>query len=147
MKLHTENFVCPNGRIFCYNGGVPQKRDALIFDMGFLAAETGLTCFRKRGTIRPTSWTRGCPQPPPSRGQNLREGRACRDRKVGRVAPQPPTVPEELWKRIRRPQHVRNSVLGFVVRPLTFHNEKPSAMVRRVVSTRRTLYLVFRSGS
>ena len=42
---------------------------------------------------------------------------------------------------------IRNSVLGFVVKPLTFHNEKPSTMVRRVASTRRALYLVFRSGS
>ena len=39
----------------------------------------------------------------------------------------------ELRKRIRRPQHVRNiSVLGFVAKPLTLHNEKPNTMVRRV---------------
>ncbi len=143
MKLHTENFICPNGRIFCYNDRVPQKWDALIFDMGFLVAKTGQTCFRKRGTTSPTSWTRSCPQPPPSRGQNLREGRACRDRKVGRVAPRPPTVPEELWKRIRRLQHVRNSVLCLVAKPLTFHNENPNTMVRRVSFTRRILFSCF----
>lgn len=57
---------------------------------------------------------------------------------VGRVvlnAPQP------------KASGTRNSVLGFVVKPLTFHNEKPDTMVRRVTHTRRALFLVFRSGS
>ena len=49
----------------------------------------------------------------------------------------------ELRKRIRRPQQVRNSVLGFVAKPLTLHNEKPNAMVRRVAITRRTLFSCF----
>ena len=49
----------------------------------------------------------------------------------------------ELRKRILRPQHVRNSVLGFVAKPLTLHNEKPSTMVRRVAFTRRALYSCF----
>lgn len=50
----------------------------------------------------------------------------------------------ELRKRIRRPQHIRNiSVLGFVAKPLTLHNEKPNTMVRRVAITRRTLFSCF----
>ena len=50
----------------------------------------------------------------------------------------------ELRKRIRRPQHIRNiSVLGFVAKPLTFHNEKPDTMVRRVSFTRRALFSCF----
>ena len=50
----------------------------------------------------------------------------------------------ELWKRIRRPQHVRNiSVLGFVAKPLTLHNEKPNTMVRRVAITRRAFFSCF----
>ena len=35
---------------------------------------------------------------------------------------------------------LRNSVLGFVVKPLTFHNEKPDTKVRRVLFMRRTLF-------
>ena len=42
-------------------------------------------------------------------------------------------------------QNIRNSVLGFVAKPLTFHNEKPDTVVRRVVSTRRTLFSSFSS--
>ena len=38
---------------------------------------------------------------------------------------------------------IRNSVLGFVVKPLTFHNEKPDTMVRRVVTMRRALFSRF----
>ena len=53
--------------------------------------------------------------------------------------------PGELRKRIRRPQHVRNiSVLGFVAKPLTFLNEKPNAMVRRVdIHAAYPLFLFF----
>ena len=51
----------------------------------------------------------------------------------------------ELRKRIRRPQQVRNSVLGFVAKPLTLHNEKPNTMVRRVTFTRRALFSCFSS--
>ena len=40
-------------------------------------------------------------------------------------------------------QNVRNSVLGFVAKPLTLHNEKPNAMVRRVAITRRALFSCF----
>ena len=37
----------------------------------------------------------------------------------------------------------RNSVLGLVAKPLTFPNEKPNTMVRRVSFTRRTLFSCF----
>ena len=37
-------------------------------------------------------------------------------------------------------QQLRNSVLGFVVKPLTFHNEKPDTKVRRVIFMRRALF-------
>ena len=40
-------------------------------------------------------------------------------------------------------RQLRNSVLGFVVKPLTFHNEKPDTMVRRVVTMRRALFSRF----
>ena len=40
-------------------------------------------------------------------------------------------------------QQLRNSVLGFVVKPLTFHNEKPGTMVRRVIFMRRALFSRF----
>ena len=71
------------------------------------------------------------------------------------TAPRAVRLPEELWKRARRPQQVphswrkprrgtvRNSVLGFVAKPLTLHNEKPNAMVRRVAITRRALFSCF----
>ena len=38
---------------------------------------------------------------------------------------------------------IRNSVLGLVAKPLTFPNEKPNTMVRRVSYTRRTLFSCF----
>ena len=40
-------------------------------------------------------------------------------------------------------QQLRNSVLGFVVKPLTFHNEKPDTKVRRVIFMRRALFSRF----
>lgn len=52
--------------------------------------------------------------------------------------------PRELRKRIRRLQNIRNiSVLGFVAKPLTFHDEKPNTMVRRVIITRRAFSSCF----
>ena len=53
-----------------------------------------------------------------------------------------------IWYNVRVPYKrddmiMRNSVLGFVVKPLTFHNEKPDTMVRRVTFTRRTLFPCF----
>ena len=52
-------------------------------------------------------------------------------RPIGRRDPSPPP-PATSGK--------RNSVLGFVVKPLTFHNEKPDTKVRRVIFMRRALF-------
>ena len=43
-------------------------------------------------------------------------------------------------------QQLRNSVLGFVAKPLTLHNEKPDTMARRVVIMRRALFSRFSLG-
>jgi len=164
--MHTRYFIRRNGKIFCYNNRVPSKWDVEIFDIGFQLGRIRSACFAKLETTGPIAWEGGCSQLPPRLGQNLGRVAHLRDRMVGRVAPRPPgslsgtasravRLFEELWKRARRPQQVphswrkprrgtvRNSVLGFVAKPLTFHNEKLNTMVRRVSFTRRTLFSCF----
>ncbi|MBR3222072.1 MAG: hypothetical protein IKF72_07540 [Kiritimatiellae bacterium] len=105
--------------IICYNTPVLRKRGELIFDIG------------GRQIVAPATG----PKPAVADGKTSGDTAAhisCANR------------PEELRKRIRRPQHVRYiSVLGFVVKPLTFQNEKPNTMVRRVYHTRRTFFSRF----
>ena len=103
-----------------YNVRIPYTRDESIFDIGPAARDE-----RRLEISFPGH------RPEATGGPRL-------SRPIGRRDPSPPP-PATSGK--------RNSVLGFVVKPLTFHNEKPSTMVRRVASTRRALYLVFRSGS
>ena len=121
-KVHMERFYPPQTNSVWYNVRIPYTRDELIFDID---RETGTEVVYSFPGHRPEVTGRVvAPRPPP------RNGRA-------RLPSAPPPATSG----------TRNSVLGFVVKPLTFHNEKPSTMVRRVVSTRRALFLVFRSGS
>ena len=113
---------CPSQTdMIWYNVRVPHMWDALIFDIGPVTRDE-----RRLEVSLPSHRPEATGGPRLSRPN----GRA--------VAPRPPQ-PKATGK--------RNSVLGFVVKPLTFHNERPNTMVRRVASTRRAFYLVFRSGS
>ena len=142
-----ENFEPHKREIFWYNISVPHERGDLIFDIGSqtLHRRSDLLC----NVCRTFGLVHSCigqnpgsavlEKPPPTvetafnRRLPLVGSRVPRDRRPG-----------EPRKRIRRPQHVRNiSVLGFVAKPLTLHNEKPSTMVRRVAITRRTLFSCF----
>ncbi len=122
-KLHM-NLDLPKSARICYNSPVSVQRelDKSIFDIV-------LHSWRK-----PAREDVGL-KPPRVEVKTPEEAMPCslRDRSSG-----------ELWKRIRRPQHIRNiSVLGFVAKPLTLHNEKPNAMVRRVTITRRAFFSCF----
>ena len=121
---------------FWYNINVLRERDDLIFDIGLLAGRS------QRKLIHSVCEASGLVR---SRiGQNPGSAASTRPRtSVGSRVPRD-RRPGELRKHIRRPQHVRNiSVLGFVAKPLTLHNEKPNTMVRRVAITRRTLFSCF----
>ena len=111
-------------RNFCYNTPVSRKRD-LLFDIGGRQSAPAIG-------PKPT-WVDG--KTPVGRDDLIASPLVGRDHRARRSG--------ELRKRIRRPQHIRNSVLGFVAKPLTLHNEKPSTMVRRVSFTRRALYSCF----
>lgn len=119
-KVHMKRFCPSQTNLVWYNVRIPYKRDESIFDIGPVTRD------ERRLEFSLPSY-----RPEASGGLRL-------SRPIGRRDPSTPP-PATSGK--------RNSVLGFVVKPLTFHNEKPSTMVRRVASTRRTLYLVFRSGS
>ena len=152
-----ENFATHRREIFWYTISVPQERSGLFFDIGFriLQRRSDLPCnvWTTFGRAHPcASQNPGSAvsiKPPPTIGRDD----PIAPPTVGRDDPiAPPTVgrdyrarrPGELRKRIRRSQHVRNiSVLGFVAKPLTLHNEKPNTMVRRVAITRRTLFSCF----
>ena len=114
-ELCMENFKSHKREIFWYNIHVPRERSSTFFDIGGRHPVPAIG-----------------PKPVWADGKTP-VGRNHRARRSG-----------ELRKRIRRPQHIRNiSVLGFVAKPLTLHNEKPNAMVRRVAITRRTLFSCF----
>ena len=114
-ELCMENFKSHKREIFWYNIHVPRERSSTLFDIGGRHPAPAIG-----------------PKPVWADGKTA-VGRNHRARRSG-----------ELRKRIRRPQHIRNiSVLGFVAKPLTLHNEKPNAMVRRVAITRRTLFSCF----
>ena len=114
-ELCMEHFKSHTREIFWYNIHVPRERSSTLFDIGGRHPAPAIG-----------------PKPVWADGKTP-VGRNHRARRSG-----------ELRKRIRRPQHIRNiSVLGFVAKPLTLHNEKPNAMVRRVAITRRTLFSCF----
>ena len=114
-ELCMEDFKSHKREIFWYNIHVPRERSSTLFDIGGRHPAPAIS-----------------PKPVWADGKTP-VGRNHRARRSG-----------ELRKRIRRPQHIRNiSVLGFVAKPLTLHNEKPNAMVRRVAITRRTLFSCF----
>ena len=107
-----EDFKSHKREMFWYNTHIPRERSSTFFDIGGRHPVPAIG-----------------PKPVWADGKTP-VGRNHRARRSG-----------ELRKRIRRPQHIRNiSVLGFVAKPLTLHNEKPNAMVRRVAITRRTLF-------
>ena len=133
-----ENFKSHKREIFWYNIPVPRERSSTFFDIGgrHPAPAIGPKPVWADGK---TPVGRDDPIAPPLVGTAFHRrprrmvGRAHRARRSG-----------ELRKRIRRPRQVRNiSVLGFVAKPLTLHNEKPNTMVRRVAITRRTLFSCF----
>ena len=120
---------------FWYNSRVSHKRDSLFDIVPNIgkSVRPSFQCLEYRPEAlvgRPDPW----PLQPTATGKTLETvGRFRRNRHHS----------EELRKRIQRPQHVRKSVLGFVAKPLTLHNEEPNTTVRRVVSTRRALYSCF----
>ena len=115
----------------CYNIYVVRKRGELIFDIGS-GDKTVLDCFvALEPSARSTGRARS--QSAPYRGWTAKPRASRADKAAERGA-------EESHPGLR---HVRNSVLGFVAKPLTFHNEKPNTMVRRVAITRRTLFSCF----
>ena len=154
-------FILSKRRHICYNSSVPQKRDESIFDRGGRQIAPAVGPKPRSCVPRDRIGRAACPHAaaPTAEGQNLGRVALVATDWVGRVAPRPPTgptvgarvprarLPKELRKRIRRPQCIRNSVLGFVAKPLTFPNEKPNTMVRRVVSRGVPSFLVFRQGS
>ena len=112
-------FSPPHSRNFCYNSTVPHERVTTIFDIGGrqIAPATGL---------KPMAWSR------------VPRDRSCGGRQnlgiLGEWAFRPfKNQSRGAGKARKAPSTLRNSVLGFVVKPLTFHNEKPNTMVRRVV--------------
>ena len=110
-----ENFKSHKREIFWYNIHVPRERSSTLFDIGGRHPAPAIG-----------------PKPVWADGKTP-VGRNHRARRSG-----------ELRKRIRRPQHIRNiSVLGFVAKPLTLHNEKPNTIVRREAIPRRTLFSCF----
>ena len=142
-------FILSKHQHICYNSFVPQKRDESIFDIG--GRQVAPAVGPKPGSCIPRDCIgrAACPHAAAftAEGKTLGGCVSSRAAMVGRVAPRPPTNLKELRKRIRRPQCIRNSVLGFVAKPLTFPNEKPNTMVRRVVSRGVPSFLVFRQGS
>ncbi len=132
-----ENFKSHKREIFWYNIHVPRERSSTFFDIGGRHPAPAIG-------PKPV-WADG--KTPVGRDHRARRmaGRDRRPRRmVGTAFHRRPRRSGELRKRIRRPQHVRNiSVLDFVAKPLTLHNEKPNTMVRRVAITRRILLSCF----
>ena len=112
-----ETFCPPQTNLIWYNVRVPHMWDVLIFDIGPVTRDE-----RRLEVSLPSHRPEATGGPRLSRPN----GRA--------VAPRPPQ-PKATGK--------RNSVLGLVAKPLTFPNEKPNTMVRRVSFTRRTLFSCF----
>ena len=141
-------FILSKRRHICYNSPVPQKRDESIFDIG--GRQTAPAAGPKPGSCVPRDriGRAACPHAAAftAEGKTLGGRVSSRAAAVGARVPRA-RLPKELRKRIRRPQCIRNSVLGFVAKPLTFPNEKPNTMVRRVVSRGVPSFLVFRQGS
>ena len=134
-------------REFWYNSRVSRKRDSL-FDIVPNIGKSVRPNFQCLEYRHEALVGRRVPTPPHSTatGKTPRDAHGAPARREGRSPLRPIHDRHfgELRKRIRRPQHIRNiSVLGFVAKPLTLHNEKPNTMVRRVAITRRTLFSCF----
>lgn len=111
-------FSPPRNRNFCYNSSVPHERGTTIFDIG-------------------GRQTAPAPGPKPTAGSRVPRDRACGGgQNLGtlgeRVSRLFKIQGRGAGKARKAPSTLRNSVLGSVVKPLTFHNEKPNTMVRRV---------------
>lgn len=149
-----EHFIerCQHGsqhesKNFCYNTPVSRKRDSLfdIVPNSTKSVRPNFHCLEYRPEAL-VEWRAPTPPHSTATGKTPRDAHGAPARREGRSPLRPIHDRHfgELRKRIRRPQHVRNiSVLGFVAKPLTLHNEKPNTMVRRVAITRRTLYSCF----
>ena len=111
-----ETFCPPQTNLFWYNVRIPYTRDESIFDIGPVTRDERRLEF-------------SLPSYRPEASGGLRLWRP-----IGRRDPSPPP-PATSGK--------RNSVLGFVVKPLTFHNEKPDTKLRRVIFMRRALFSRF----
>ena len=122
-------FSQPHNRNFCYNSTVPHERVTTIFDIGGrqIAPATGL---------KPMAWSR------------VPRDRSCGGRQNLGILGKRVSCPfssqsRGAGKARKAPSTLRNSVLGFVVKPLTFHSEKPNTMARRVVNPRGVPSSVF----
>ena len=122
-------FSPPHNRNFCYNSTVPRKWSETIFDIGGrqIAPATGLK---------------------PMVGSRVPRDRACGGRQNLGILGKRVSCPfssqsRGAGKARKAPSTLRNSVLGFVVKPLTFHSEKPNTMARRVVNPRGVPSSVF----
>lgn len=128
-KLRMDVFSPPQNRNFCYNSPVPHERVTTIFDIGGrqIAPATGLK---------------------PKAGSRVPRDRACGGRQNLGILGKRVSCPfrsqsRGAGKARKAPSTLRNSVLGFVVKPLTFHSEKPNTMARRVVNPRGVPSSVF----
>ena len=134
-------------REFWYNSRVSRKRDSLFDIVPNIgkSVRPNFQCLEYRPEAL-VEWRVPTPPHSTATGKTPKDAHGAPARREGRSPLRPIHDRHfgELRKRIRRPQHIRNiSVLGFVAKPLTFHNEKLNAMVRRVSSTRRTLFSCF----
>ena len=137
-----ENFEPHKREIFWYNISVPHERGDLIFDIGSqtLHRRSDLLCnvWRTFGLVHscigqnPGSAVLEKPPPTVETAFNRRlplvGSRVPRDRRPG-----------ELRKRIRRPQHVRNSVLVLPRKPL-LSRTRQNTVLRRMAIMRRNLF-------
>lgn len=143
-----ESFKSHKREIFWYNIHVPRERSSTFFDIGGRHPAPAIG-------PKPV-WADG--KTPESTGRfrrNRRRGRAVASRPtLGRVVSMkpPPCVPRdrlsgELRKRIRRPQHVRNSVLVLPRKPLLSTDEAKIRCCAVWQSCGATSFPLLRPGS
>ena len=116
-----EKVISPQSAAICYNTHVPQRRNRLIFDIG--GRQTAPAIGPKTARLEGKT--------PESAGS-----RVPRDR-----------FPGELRKRIRRPQHVRNSVLVLPRKPLLSTDEAKIRCCAVWQSCGATSFPMLRPGS
>ena len=123
-------FSPPHNRNFCYNSPVPRKWGETIFDIGGRQSAPAIG-------------------PKPMAGSRVPCDRAlCGGQNLGILGEWAPcpfnSQSRGAGKARKAPSTLRNSVLGFVVKPLTFHDGKPNTVVRRVgTHAARSRFLFF----